>query len=92
MKPTIRDVAKMAEVSISTVSRVMNAPQTVVESKRSRVIEAIEKLKYQPNAFARGLIYKKSNTLGLLIPDIENLYFAGVIRGCRMPALSWATV
>ncbi|KWX69336.1 catabolite control protein A [Paenibacillus riograndensis] len=83
MKPTIRDVAKMAEVSISTVSRVMNAPQTVVESKRSRVIEAIEKLKYQPNAFARGLIYKKSNTLGLLIPDIENLYFAGVIRGMQ---------
>ncbi|KWX71778.1 LacI family DNA-binding transcriptional regulator [Paenibacillus jilunlii] len=83
MKPTIRDVAKMAEVSISTVSRVMNAPHTVVESKRSRVIEAIEKLQYQPNAFARGLIYKKSNTLGLLIPDIENLYFAGVIRGMQ---------
>ncbi|MFD1903394.1 LacI family DNA-binding transcriptional regulator [Paenibacillus rhizoplanae] len=83
MKPTIRDVAKMAGVSISTVSRVMNAPDTVVESKRSRVIEAIEALKYQPNAFARGLIYRKSFTLGLLIPDIENLYFAGVIRGMQ---------
>ncbi|WP_342420662.1 LacI family DNA-binding transcriptional regulator [Paenibacillus sp. FSL E2-0178] len=83
MKPTIRDVAKMAGVSISTVSRVMNAPDTVVESKRSRVMEAIEALKYQPNAFARGLIYKKSFTLGLLIPDIENLYFAGVIRGMQ---------
>lgn len=92
MKPTIRDVAKMAGVSISTVSRVMNAPDTVVESKRSRVIEAIEALKYQPNAFARGLIYRKSFTLGLLIPDIENLYFAGVIRECRMPALSSVTV
>lgn len=83
MKPTIRDVAKMAEVSISTVSRVMNAPNTVVESKRSRVMEAIQKLQYQPNAFARGLIYKKSFTLGLLIPDIENLYFSGVIRGMQ---------
>lgn len=53
MKPTIRDVARMAEVSISTVSRVMNAPNTVVESKRNRVMEAVERLQYQPNAFAR---------------------------------------
>ena len=83
MKPTIRDVAKMADVSISTVSRVMNAPESVVESKRTRVLDAIQALQYQPNAFARGLIYKKSFTLGLLIPDIENLYFAGVIRGMQ---------
>ncbi|GAB6988579.1 LacI family DNA-binding transcriptional regulator [Paenibacillus pini] len=83
MKPTIRDVAKMAEVSISTVSRVMNAPDRVVESKRNRVLEAIDTLQYQPNSFARGLIYKKSFTLGLLIPDIENLFFAGVIRGMQ---------
>lgn len=83
MKPTIRDVARMAEVSISTVSRVMNAPNSVVESKRNRVMEAVERLRYQPNSFARGLIYKKSFTLGLLIPDIENLYFAGVIRGMQ---------
>jgi LacI family transcriptional regulator len=83
MKPTIRDVAKMAGVSISTVSRVMNSPESVVEAKRSRVLEAIEKLQYQPNAFARGLIYRKSFTLGLLIPDIENMYFAGIIRGMQ---------
>ncbi|PQP91131.1 LacI family DNA-binding transcriptional regulator [Paenibacillus sp. AR247] len=83
MKPTIRDVAKMAGVSISTVSRVMNSPDSVVEAKRSRVLEAIEKLQYQPNAFARGLIYRKSFTLGLLIPDIENMYFAGIIRGMQ---------
>ncbi|MFE4712233.1 MULTISPECIES: LacI family DNA-binding transcriptional regulator [Paenibacillus] len=83
MKPTIRDVAKMAEVSISTVSRVMNYPDSVVESKRKRVMDAVQKLQYQPNAFARGLIFKKSFTLGLLIPDIENLYFAGIIRGMQ---------
>ncbi|GAA0133213.1 LacI family DNA-binding transcriptional regulator [Paenibacillus sp. YSY-4.3] len=83
MKPTIRDVAKMAEVSISTVSRVMNAPDTVIESKRRRVLDAIEELQYQPNSFARGLIYKKSFTLGLLIPDIENIYYSGIIRGVQ---------
>lgn len=82
-KPTIRDVAKLANVSISTVSRVMNAPETVVESKREKVIAAIDQLQYQPNAFARGLIYKKSNTLGIFIPDIQNPYFSGVIRGVQ---------
>ena len=83
MKTTIRDVARMANVSISTVSRVMNTPETVVETKRKKVLEAIKALQYQPNAFARGLIYKKSNTLGVMIPDIENPYYAGVIRGMQ---------
>ncbi|MGF7032347.1 LacI family transcriptional regulator [Paenibacillus mucilaginosus] len=88
MKPTIRDVAKLAGVSISTVSRVMNAPDSVVESKRVKVLQAIERLQYQPNAFARGLIYKKSHTLGVLIPDIRNPYYAGVIRGMEDAAKS----
>ena len=87
MKPTIRDVAKLAGVSISTVSRVMNAPETVVPEKRKRVQEAIEQLKYQPNAFARGLIYKKSETFGVMIPDIENPYYSGLLRGIQDAAV-----
>jgi len=87
MKSTIRDVAKYANVSISTVSRVMNAPDSVVPEKRNRVLEAIEALQYQPNAFARGLIYKKSDTLGVMIPDIENPYYAGLIRGMQDAAV-----
>jgi LacI family transcriptional regulator len=87
MKPTIRDVAKLAGVSISTVSRVMNAPETVVPEKRRRVLEAIERLQYQPNAFARGLIYKKSDTFGVMIPDIENPYYAGLLRGIQDAAV-----
>jgi LacI family transcriptional regulator len=81
MKPTIRDVAKLANVSISTVSRVMNSPKSVVESKRVEVLAAIQKLEYKPNALARGLIYKKTNTLGVVIPDIRNPYYADIIRG-----------
>ncbi|WP_123043204.1 LacI family DNA-binding transcriptional regulator [Cohnella candidum] len=81
MKPTIRDVAKMANVSISTVSRVMNSPESVVESKKQRVLGAIEELKYKPNALARGLISKKTHTLGVVIPDIRNAYYAEIIRG-----------
>ncbi|NIK80317.1 LacI family transcriptional regulator [Paenibacillus castaneae] len=87
MKPTIHDVAKYAEVSISTVSRVMNAPETVAAEKRSKVLDAIQALQYQPNAFARGLIFKKSDTLGVMIPDIENPYYAGLIRGMQDAAV-----
>lgn len=81
MKPTIRDVAKLANVSISTVSRVMNAPDTVAEDKKRRVQAAIDRLTYRPNALARGLIYKKTDTLGVVIPDIRNPYYAELIRG-----------
>ncbi|MFC4098928.1 LacI family DNA-binding transcriptional regulator [Paenibacillus xanthanilyticus] len=87
MKPTIHDVARTAGVSISTVSRVMNAPETVTEMKRLRVQEAIDLLQYQPNGFARGLIYKKSGTLGVMIPDIENPYYAGLLRGMQDEAV-----
>lgn len=87
MKSTIRDVARYASVSISTVSRVMNAPDTVIEEKRTRVLEAIELLQYQPNAFARGLISKRSHTLGVMIPDIENPYYGGLIRGMQDAAV-----
>ncbi|RUS47968.1 LacI family DNA-binding transcriptional regulator [Cohnella sp. AR92] len=80
-KPTIRDVARLANVSISTVSRVMNAPDTVIPSKQERVLDAINELKYKPNALARGLIYKKTNTIGVVIPDIRNSYYADIIRG-----------
>jgi LacI family transcriptional regulator len=80
-KPTIKDVAKLAKVSISTVSRVMNSPGSVIENKRNAVLAAIEQLEYKPNALARGLIYKKTNTLGVVIPDIRNPYYADVLRG-----------
>ncbi|MFC4769016.1 LacI family DNA-binding transcriptional regulator [Effusibacillus consociatus] len=81
MKPTIRDVARLAKVSITTVSRVMNNPELVAPDKRESVLTAIEKLKYQPNALARGLIHKRTQTLGVLIPDISNVFMAELIRG-----------
>jgi LacI family transcriptional regulator len=72
MKSTIKDVAKAASVSISTVSRVVNTPHLVAKDKRSNVLRAIADLDYQPNALARGLIYKKTQTFGVLVPDITN--------------------
>lgn len=81
MSPTIKDVAKKSRVSISTVSRVMNSPESVREDKRKRVLAAIKELNYSPNALARGLIYKKTQTIGALIPDISNSYVSEVILG-----------
>lgn len=81
LRITIRDVAKLANVSISTVSRVMNNPNAVLEEKRVRVQEAIKELNFEPSSFARGLINNRSNTIGVLIPDILNPYYSGVIRG-----------
>lgn len=80
--PTIKDVAKLAGVSIATVSRVLNTGQHPVREKtRRRVLAAIERLGYRPNALARGLLSKRSGTIGLLVPDIANPYYADIVRG-----------
>lgn len=81
MTITIRDVAKEANVSISTVSRVLNHPDSVSIEKRVAVQKVIKKLNYSPNSLARGLIYKKTNTIGVLIPDIANPFTASLIKG-----------
>ncbi len=80
-KPTIKDVAKYAKVSIATVSRVINNSPLASEDSKRKVLKAIEDLGYQPNALARGLVSQKSNSVGILIPDVSNLVFAKVFRG-----------
>jgi LacI family transcriptional regulator len=78
---TIKDVAKHASVSIATVSRVINnSGKTSVET-REKVLYAIEALGYRPNALARGLVSHKSNSIGVLVPDVSNYFFAEVFRG-----------
>jgi LacI family transcriptional regulator len=65
MKATIEDVALKAQVSISTVSRVVNRPQMVNETTRSRVEKVINQLAFRPNAYAQGLMRSRSNLRGL---------------------------
>lgn len=81
MTVTIYDVAREAGVSMATVSRVVNNNPNVKPQTRKKVNEAIEKLKYRPNAVARGLASKKTTTVGVVIPDIANNIFAEVARG-----------
>lgn len=77
---TIKDVAKMANVSISTVSRVVNKKEGVSEALEIKIKAAIANLKYKPNTVARALKAKTTKSLGLIVPSIENAIFPLLIR------------
>lgn len=81
MSATIYDVAREANVSMATVSRVVNGNPNVKPSTRQKVLDAIERLGYRPNAVARGLASKKTTTVGVIIPDIASILFAELARG-----------
>ena len=74
--PTLEDVAKLAGVSTATVSRCLNAPDRVVEATRKKVMAAVDALGYAPNFAARVMAAKRSNTIGAIIPTMENAIFA----------------
>ena len=78
---TIRDVAARAGVSSTTVSHVINATRPVSAELRSRVEAAMAELGFQPNALARSLRRKRTHTLGMIVPDSANPFFAEVGRG-----------
>ena len=79
-RPTLRDVAKEAKVSVSTVSSVINNSRYVDEDKKKRVLKAIEKVSYNPNLIARSLKIRNSKTIGMIFPDIENTFFISLIK------------
>ncbi|WP_342567890.1 catabolite control protein A [Psychrobacillus sp. FSL K6-4046] len=81
MTITIYDVAREANVSMATVSRVVNGNQNVKPVTRQKVLAVIERLDYRPNAVARGLASKKTKTVGVIIPDISNVFYAELVRG-----------
>jgi len=84
--PNIKDVAKEANVSVSTVSSVINNSRFVKKEKMDRVGNAIKKLNYKVNPIARGLRTRKVNAVGVILPDIADPYFAQVIKGMEKVA------
>lgn len=80
---TVRQIAETAAVSIGTVSHVLNGSARVAEPRRKRVLEAIRKLGYQPSELARGLRKNTTALLGMIIPDITNPFFPGIVRGAE---------
>ncbi len=74
--PTLQDVAAAANVSTATVSRALNNPDAVVHETRERVLDAVARLGYSPNFGARALAARRTNTIGAVIPTMENAIFA----------------
>ena len=81
MSVSLRDVAKAAQVSVGTVSNVLNRPEVVAPMTLARVQEIIKDLGFVPNGFARHLRSGHSRTLGLIVPDVANPFFTEVARG-----------
>lgn len=77
----MRDVAERASVSVTTVSHVINQSRPVSDELRGRVLAAMEELGYQPNTLARSLRRGETHTIGIIIPDSANPFFAEVARG-----------
>src|SRR5438477_10225837 len=84
----MKDIAKIARVSLGTVSHVLNNSARVRDPLRKRVLDAVQAAGYQPSELARGLRRDKTNVIGMVIPDITNPFFPGVVRGAEDIAFS----
>lgn len=86
-RPTIKDIAEKAGVSITTVSLVLNGKELRISAgTKKRIIEIANELNYRPNRIAVGLITKKTNTLGFIVPDISNNFFGELAKGAENEA------
>ncbi len=86
MNTTIKDVAKVANVSITTVSRVSNGNKGVSAKTRRRVLNAIKELGYSPSAMASGLKTRISKSIGIAVPDTIGDFYGEVINGIELVA------
>ncbi|MDE3178176.1 MAG: LacI family DNA-binding transcriptional regulator [Acidobacteriota bacterium] len=87
---TIRDVARLADVSLGTASKVINKKGVVSSKLRQRVLSAMEALDYHPDQIARSLKLRETHTIGMLIPDVTNPFFTDVIRAVENEARAHA--
>lgn len=81
MRVTINDVAKLSKVSKATVSRVLNKPESVSDNLRLKVLQVIDETNYKPSKVAQALSNKKTNLIGIIIPDFTNPIFSKIIAG-----------
>jgi len=84
----LKDVAHLAGVSTATVSRILNDHGPASEDARTRVLRAVQELDYRPNWLARSLRGQRTNTIGLILPDIENPFFTSVVKGVERATAS----
>ncbi len=82
MKITIKDIAKISGVSTTTVSQILNNKgQRFSDETRRRVLKAVDKYDYNPDYFAKNMINRESKTIGMIVPDVTDLFFSKVIEG-----------
>src|SRR5690625_2362871 len=81
MRITLKDIAEKANVSISAVSLVLNdKPCRITQEKKDKIKQVAEEYNYSPNQIARSLVTRQTKTLGLIIPDIENIFFSSLAK------------
>ena len=80
---TLKDVAKASGLTVGTVSRVLNNRGYISDKTREKVYQVMKELNYQPNETARALSKQKSNTIGVILPNIEHPYFASGNLACH---------
>ena len=78
---TIRDVARLAQVSVASVSRVLNRSENVSETTRERIIAAVNELGYVPHAGARSLSLARTGAIGVVLPNLHGEFFSEIVRG-----------
>ena len=86
MRPTISDVAKQSGVSTATVSRIINGQSGYTEETRQKVLNIIQEMGYRPNAVARGLVKKRTNTIGVLLPSLSSRLASALLKGIESSA------
>jgi LacI family transcriptional regulator len=86
MNPTIKDVAKKANVSVATVSRVLNNLPGFSDKTKQKVLNVIKEIEYQPNAIARGLINKRTQTIGVMFPSVSSMLSSMILKGIEQAA------
>ena len=80
---TIKDIAREAGVSAQTVSRAINNKGEILAQTRERILQVAERLGYRPNSVARSLATRRTRSVGLVVPDVSNPFFAGIARGIQ---------
>lgn len=83
---TIKDVARVAGVSVATVSRALNGAENVLPHTRQRILDVARELRYSPSGAARSLITRRTDTIGALLPDLHGEFFSELIRGIDQAA------
>ena len=82
MKITIKEIAKLAGVSPTTVSQILNQKgDRFSEQTRKKVLEIVEKRDYKPDFFAQNMVTRRSNTIGMIVPDVTDFFFSKVVEG-----------